>query len=466
MTQLLGTQKATGQRPLPPSVKGLPIIGPLPMMTKDFFGFITEARETYGDAYTLNFGPTKAIILNHPRHVEHVFLRHATNYSKGGPMWATIRDLIGNGLASSEGDFWRKQRRMIQPQFHHQRIAGLANLMMEAIDEGLADWDIAVDTNQSIDAEKAFSRITMKVIVKTMFGTGLNNEEADKVGNALTYALDYILKGVVTNMLPSWLPAPGRKQYQTAIDTIDEIVFGVIERRQQSGEEGDDLISLLLSAVDEESGQGMSKQQLRDEAVTMFLAGYETTATALKWAFYVLKEQPDIVKRLYDEIDLTLGDRTPTFADLRNLPYPRRVFQEALRLFPPAWWLMRTAVEDDEIDGYRIPAGTIVTPIPYTIHRHPDFWPEAEKFDPDRFTPERLSGQHKQAWVPFGAGQRMCIGREFALMEGQLILTRIFQKYRLLLSPEPNPTIDTGQMRVSTIIKSKDPILLDFSPRS
>ena len=443
----------------PPKVKGWPLLGPLPTIIKDIYQFLLEAQERYGDVYTIDLGLLDIMVFNHPRHVEHIFVSHFRNYRKGGPMWDSIRDLTGNGIVTSEGDFWRKQRRMMQPQFHRKRIAGLADLMVEAIDESLPHWDEMAEAGQAMDMALEFPRMTMQVIVKTMFGTAVSTAEADRVGDALTFALDYILQSLVTKSLPAWIPVPGRRRYQEAVAEIDEIVMAVIERRRQSSEPGDDLLTMLLQLVDEETGEGMTNQQLRDEAVTLFLAGYETTATALMWLFNTLPGQPDVVAKLRQEIDQVLVGRTPTLTDLPKLSYTHMVLQESLRLYPPAWWLMRTAVEDDEIDGFHIPAGTLVMPMPYTVHRHPEIWDDPEAFIPERFAPDQVAKRHKFAWTPFGAGQRLCIGRDFALMEGQLILARILQRYRLEAVPGHE-----ARKQLSTTLRSKDGIFIRLSP--
>jgi cytochrome P450 len=418
-----------------PQTKGWPLVGSLPQIAKDPFTFVKEARETYGDIYTLNLGLSKVVILNHPRHAQYILRDNARKYHKGGPLWDAVRDMLGNGLAVSEGDFWLRQRRMMQPQFHRQRIAALTTLMVEAISGVLETWQQAAESGEDFDIAPAFDRVTMSVILKTMFGTGLSVEEMDEAAEAMTIGLNYIMQGTITHPLPSWLPLPGKKRYQEAMARFDELVFRIIgECRRGEGTENH-LLAMMLDMVDEETGGGMTDQQLRDEVATLFLAGYETTSITLSWAMYYLGQNPEMMAKLQAEVDEALGDRLPTMADLRNLPYTQMVIQESMRLRPPSYWLPRTAAEDDEIDGYHIPAGTNVVSLTYMYHHHPEHWENADSFDPERFTPENSANRHKFAFVPFGAGQRMCIGRDFAMMEGQLALAMVMQRFAITAVP-------------------------------
>jgi cytochrome P450 len=416
-----------------PQTKGWPLIGSIPQIIKSPFGFVTQARETYGDIYALNLGLSKVVVLNHPRHAQYIMRDNARNYHKGGALWDAVRDMLGNGLVVSEGDFWLRQRRMMQPQFHRQRIAALTTLMVEAIDGNLNTWEQASTTGEEFNIAKAFDRVTMSVILKTMFGTALNEQEMAEAAEAMTLGLDYIMQGTVTHSLPKWMPIPGKKRFEKAMARFDELVYRIIgEGRRGEGEENH-LLAMMLDMVDEETGEGMTDQQLRDEVATLFLAGYETTSITLSWAMYYLGQHPDMMQKLQAEVDKALADRLPTMADLRNLPYTNMVIQESMRMRPPSYWLPRTAAEDDEIDGYSIPAGTNVISFTYMYHHHPEAWENPEQFDPERFTPERVANRHKFAFIPFGAGQRMCIGRDFALMEGQLALAMVLQRFDVSL---------------------------------
>ena len=425
-----------------PETRGLPLVGVLPQLLKDPLNFMLQTRQELGDLYRLNLGVTRMVVLNHPRHMQHVFVDHVQNYRKGGGFWEAIRALLGNGLVVSEGSFWLRQRRMMQPQFHRQRLQSLTDLMVGAIQEALDTWPQAASPqetqDQSFNLAAAFNELTMKVVTRTLFGAGLGTAQMEEVSAAMAYVLDYILKAMLINALPSWMPAPGRKKYQQSIAQIDKHVYNMIAAaRQQRGPENH-LLAMLLDMADETSGEGLTDQQLRDEVITLFLAGYETTSVALSWTFEYLARQPEILEKLQAEVDAVLGERRPEFADLPRLPYTRMVLQETLRLRPPAWQVTRTAVEDDEIDGYPIPAGANLIAMIYMCHHHPEQWPNPEVFDPQRFSAERASERHNLAWMPFGAGQRLCIGRDFALMEGQLALAMVVQRYRITpLSTNP-----------------------------
>ncbi|WP_257450226.1 cytochrome P450 [Archangium lipolyticum] len=444
----------------PPRVPGLPLLGTLPELLIRKLDYVSELRERHGDIFTLDLKVGEVVLLCHPRHAQHVFVDRARSYGKSGPVFDSLRTLLGNGLAMSEGDFWMRQRRMMQPAFHHQRLAALTQKMVEAIDECLAGWEAAAARGEPFDIARAFNRVTMNVMVRTMFGTGLEPGETERVASALVYVIDFILLGFATQALPAWVPVPGRARYREALRTIDETVFSVIERARRNTDGEATLLSLLLDMVDEESGERMNQRELRDEAVTLFLAGYETTSVAMAWAIHSLTQQPHLFQRLQAEVERAVGTRVPGFADLTPLAWCRNVAQEALRLYPPVFWLARKTVEEDVIDGFRIPAGTSMGLMLHHIHRHPEAWEAPERFDPDRFTPERSAGRHKHAWVPFGAGQRQCIGKEFALMEAQLILTRLAQRFHVEAVPGR-----VAELLLSTTLRAKSGVWVKLTRR-
>jgi cytochrome P450 len=447
-------------RPLPPLVAGWPLVGVLPALLRDPFGFLVRTWQDQGDIFTLNLGFTKLTVLNHPRHAQHILRDQVQKYDKGGPLWDATRSLLGNGLVVSSGDFWLRQRRLMQPQFHRQRLASLTLLMVEAIDEALAAWETSAASGQPFNLLTGFNRLTMRVVIKTLFGSTLAPEVMDEVAQLLTFALDYLLVEGSTNTLPAWLPIPGRRRYQKTLARFDEIVYGVIRTSRQGNGPDDHLLGLLLNTIDEATGERMDDRQLRDEVATLFLAGYETTSLTLSWALHLLTQHPAAMQKLRAEVDHVLAGRQPNVTDLPNLPYNRMVIQEAMRLRPPSFWLPRTAVADDEIDGYRIPAGHMVVTLTYTQHRHPEFWPDAERFDPERFTAENSAGRHHFAWVPFGAGQRQCIGRDFALMEAQLVLAILMQRYIVTA-----PAAQTIQPAFTSTLRPKGGIIVHLAKR-
>ncbi len=417
-----------------PQAGSWPFLGALPALLNRPFEFFEEARRRHGDIYRLRVGPLRPVVLNHPRHIQHVLRDHAANYRKGGALWDNLRRILGNGLVVSDGEFWLRQRRMMQPQFHRERLAGLTDLMVNAIDESLAGWAAHAGSGRPVDLLPALAHLTMRVTTDTLFGTGIPRGSRDEVGDAMAYLVNYIMVSVVTHGLPSWLPVPGKRRNAREIARVERIVDGIIGATRR-GEGNNHLLAMLLDVVDDQTGEGMSNKQLHDEVMTMFLAGYETTSTALGWAVHFLMGHPEVMQKLQAEVDGALGGRTPAFADLPQLSYTRMVLQEVMRLRPPGYWLPRIAVEDDVIDGFPIAAGTEIISLIYMVHRHPDFWPEPERFDPERFAGDHGArgsrGRHPFAYIPFGVGQRLCIGRDFAMMEGTLALAMIVQRYRL-----------------------------------
>jgi cytochrome P450 len=438
----------TAATPVPPQTQGLPLIGSLPAFLRQPFAFLLAARQRHGDIYTLNLGFLRWVILNHPRHAEHVLRDNSQNYSKNGPLWEMVRTMLGNGLVVSEGDFWLRQRRMIQPHFHRKQLAGLTEAMVSATADGLEGWEPAAATGKPFDLLPGFSSITMRVIARALFGQGLAQADLDRVSEVMAFAMDYLMTASFTYSLPKWLPLPGARRYRAALQELDELVAKIITNERNAETPSNSLLAMLVHMVDAESGEQMTDKQLSDEVKTFFLAGYETTSLALTWAISLLNEHPEVLEKLRAEVDTVLGDRTPTFADLPALSYTKMVIQETLRLRPASWWLPRTAVADDTIDGYAIPAGTTVVSLTYGIHHNPEVWDEPERFDPERFSAERSASRHKSAWVPFGMGQRLCIGKDFSIMEAQLILAMIVQRYTF--EPVPGPAV---QPKISSTLK-------------
>ncbi|WP_224247780.1 cytochrome P450 [Hyalangium gracile] len=446
---------------LPPAVPGLPLVGNLPRLLRRRLDFLEQARQRHGDIFRLRLGPAEAVALCHPRHAQHVLVDNGPNYIKGGPFWDSVRTFMGNGLPVSDGEYWRRQRRLLQPAFHHQRLVTLAERLVETLDESLAErWDEAARTGEPFNAAQAFTHMTMHLLVRTMFGGGLSQAEAEQAEQAMVYIIHFMLKGMVSRLLPPWVPIPGHARYRAAIEAMDSVIFRMIERGEHDAELGDTLLSLMGQAVDAETGERMTTKQIRDEAIALFVAGFETTTTGLAWALHALTQQPEVARRLQAEVDSVLGTRAPRFEDLRRLSYTRCILQETLRLYSPVYWLPRTPLEDDELDGYRIPAGTLVGVLSHLIHRRPDIWESPERFDPDRFSPERSEGRPKLAWLAFGGGQRQCIGKEFALMEGQFILARIAQRYRVTAIPGK-----LAQPQFATTLRARDGVWVHLAPR-
>ncbi|MFY0563374.1 cytochrome P450 [Archangium lansingense] len=418
----------------PPGPRGHWLLGNLPERRADPLGFFTRIREQYGDVVRYRMGPLQLYQLSHPDDVKRVLVDNARNYQKTRLM-QRLRPILGNGLLLSEGDFWMRQRRLAQPAFHRERLAGLATAITGLVGSALQRWEPLADSSQPFDLAAELTRLTLAITGRVLFSADLS-EAVDEAGHAVTTALEESNRRVLASVpLPLSLPLAGHRRLKSAIRVLDRLVFELIGQRREGSHRAEDLLSLLMETRDADTGEGMSDAQLRDEVMTLVLAGHETTANALVWTFYLLQQHPEVEARLAHEVFSVLGDRVPGFADLPRLRYTARVFDEALRLYPPAWLISRTALADDVLGGYTIPKGSIVVPLPYVLHRNPAFWEQPESFDPDRFLPERSAARPRFAYLPFGGGQRQCIGNGLALMEGQLVLAMVAQRFRFRLVP-------------------------------
>ncbi len=443
-------------RNLPPGPKGLPIWGVTHRVIRDPLAFFMDTFQTYGDIAHFHVGPRKFYMLNHPDQVQYVLQGNHRNFKKG-PNYDKLRPLLGNGLVTSEGAFWLRQRRLIQPAFHRTRLAAFATLMTDAANSMLNRWEGNTRNGEPLNVAGEFMRVTLEVVSRSMFSTGAAGF-ADDIGRNLPVVLERTNERFWELIDLSNLPTSRNRQYWKSLQALDRIVYQVIDQRRHSSEHIDDLLSMLLEAVDEESGERMTDLQLRDEVITIYLAGHETTANTLSWAHYLLARHAQIEDRLRAEVDSVLQGRLPTIEDLPRLVYTRRVIDETLRVFPSVWTIARTPLTPEEIAGYPILPGVNVVLTPYVTHRHPAFWENPEAFDPDRFSPERSANRHPYAYFPFGGGPRLCIGNNFALMEATLILAMITQRYKLelvegqVVQPQPTVTLRPRhgiQMRIS-----------------
>jgi cytochrome P450 len=418
---------------LPASPKGHFLSGNLPDYRRDPLGFFRRCAQEYGDFVPLRFGPVQAVLLNHPDLVEELLVTNYRNVIKG----RILRNspLLGNGLLTSEGDFWRRQRKLAQPAFHRERIAAYGAQMVACAERRMADWQ----DGETRDMHAEMMRLTLDIVVSTLFGGEVEGKAGD-VGSLLHFAQDYAERRMKRLFLvPPWLPTPDNLRLRHITRRLDGIIYGLIDERRNSPEERDDLLSMLLHAQDEDDGTGMTDRQLRDEVMTLFLAGHETTALALSWAWYLLAQHPEIEAKLADELRSVLNGRPPTVADRASLPYTERVALEVMRLYPPAWAVSREVVQECEIGGRRIPPGTIVLVCQWAMHRDPRYYDEPDSFNPDRWANDFARRLPKYAYFPFGGGPRVCIGNTFAMMEMTLLLAAIAPQFRFRLVP--NQTI-------------------------
>lgn len=439
----MATTITSPHRRIAPGPPGVPILGNTFDLGRDPLHYYPEMRRRYGDVVRFHGlrGATWFLIA-HPDDIEHVL--KSKHYPKG-IITEPLKSLVGNGLLTSEGEFWRRQRRLAAPAFHRQRLVGLGDMMVQAADRATERWRLAARSGQPVDVAADMMRVTLEIVGRALFSVDVS-DEADDVARVLPFALEYVnYRSMHPFALPEQFPTPRNLRFRRARRTLDAIVYRMIEERRRSGEDNGDLLAMLLHARDEDTGERMNDQQLRDEMMTLFLAGHETTAVMLAWAWYLLAQHPEAERKLHAELDAVLAGRLPTMEDLPRLPYTRMVMEETLRLYPPAWAIGRQGTIDDELRGYHIPRNAPLLISPYLTHRHPDFWEQPERFDPEHFTAEKSEHRPKFAYFPFGGGPRICIGNSFALMEGHLLLATFAGRYRLRLVPDhpvtPEPTV-------------------------
>jgi cytochrome P450 len=375
------------------------------------------------------------LIVNAPRGIERVLLDNASNYVKSRVARRLIEPGIGRGLLTSEGDAWRRQRRTMAPSFDHRSLMSYAPAMTEAAAALLARWDRLPD-GAPLDIAAEMMRLTLKIIARTMFSA-----EADDIGPIVEEAVGRYQREVRPSLvdllnLPDWWPRPDKRRWSHIFDRFDAVIDRLVRRETAVGGESRDLLARLLEARDAETGRPMDPRELRDQVVTIFMAGHETTAQALTWTWYLLSQHPAEEATFHAELERVLGGRAPRFEDLARLRYTRMVIEESMRLYPPAHTMSREALAEDEIEGHRVAKGSVVSIVPWVIHRHRLLWNRPDVFDPERFAPERAAERPRFAYIPFGGGPRICIGASFAMTEALIILAVLAQRYRLSLAPD------------------------------
>ena len=418
-------------RTRPPGPEGRFPTGNLLDYTRDHLGFLTRCAREYGDVVGLRLVNVPVYLLNHPDHVEYVLVRNNRNFIKSRGERISL-GFLGSGLLTSEGSFWRRQRRLAQPAFHRDRINAYGRAMVECAERMAANWR----DGETRDVHRDMMRLTLEIVAKTLFGVRLGSAEFEEVGAALeVIARRFTGRGGVFFQVPEKVPTPGNLRFRRAIGRLDTLIYGIIHERRASGEDAGDLLSMLLAVRDEETGEGMTDRQLRDEAMTVSLAGHETTANALSWTWHLLAGHPEVEGRLHEELDEALAGRQPTVEDLPRLRYADMVVKESMRLYPPAWAFGRETLADCEIGGYQVPAGTQLIMSQWVMHRDPRYYEEPGKFRPERWGDGSTEGLPKYAYFPFGGGPRLCIGQSFAKMEAVLLLATIAQQFRLRSAP-------------------------------
>jgi cytochrome P450 len=415
-------------------------MGVLPEVRRDALGFLTRTSRAHGAVARYRLGPLRSYLVTHPDGVKRVLQDNVNNYTKDHISYSLVRWIGGNGLVTSQGDFWLRQRRLAQPAFHRQRIGAMAGMMTRATQELLERWESVAAQGQPLHVGPEMMGLTLRIVGDALFGTNVS-EKAAVVGQAFDVLNAQVVDRFRTfNVIPPVLPTRANRIFRSSIKTLRGVVGEMISERRKSGEDRGDLLSMFMLARDEETGAQMDDTQLIDESVTMLVAGHETTATTMSWIWTLLHQHPEVEAKLHAEVDNVLAGRLPTLEDLPRLPYSRMVVEEALRLYPPLYVLSRKVREDDELCGFHIPGGSSVDLSPYATQRLPEFWEEPDQFRPERFTPEQVARRPRFAYFPFIAGPRQCIGNTFALMEAQLITACISQRFRLRMVPGYTPT--------------------------
>lgn len=418
---------ADSSLPLAPGPAHYTLIRQLRRVARDPLGFYQSYWRDYGDITRLHwYGPFHSYMCVHPAMVERVLRANWSNYPKGF-FYKRLAVFTGKGLFTSEGDLWLRQRRLAQPAFHRAKIENLCAVMSATVHEMLDRWE-REKLSEPFNLAAEMMQLALQIVGRTLFGVDLGGD-AHRFHDLMNVALFHVEHRFNPLTLPETVPTPRNRRYLAAKLQLDNWILEIVRERRKTHEYHDDLLQLLLDARDE-SGQGMSDRQLADEALTLLVAGHETTADALSWAFSLLAQNPETREELETEARF-LSPGGPHFEDLARLPYARQVFEESLRLYPPIWALAREAKADDEIGGFPVAARSTVVVLPFLTHRHPEFWPEPERFDPTRFSPQNVAARPKFAYFPFGGGPRLCLGQSFALMEGQIALAMIARRFRL-----------------------------------
>ncbi|HKP54438.1 MAG TPA: cytochrome P450 [Chloroflexia bacterium] len=417
-----------------PGPRGYPLLGVIPKLARDPFHYMVNVAQQYGGVARLNIGPATIYLVSHPDHVRHILVNNAANYWKG-PILRGVKLIIGDGLFASDGDLWRRQRRLMSPTFSHQRLRGMVTVMTDVISEHMARWRERSERGEVVDMLEEMVPININILLKTIFGTSISYKEARAIRRASDVIFNHSEKLVFSFFVPMRIPRPGHRRFMKALAFVDSLVDRVIAERRRNLEDTGDVLSTLLLARDEETGEAMDDRQIRDEVMSIFMAGYESTAAALAWAWYLLSQHPAVEEKLQAELASVLAGRTPTFEDLPRLKYTRMIVDETMRLYPPFPTFFRTSYNTDQLGDYHLPPNAAIILSPYVTHRNPLYWQDPDHFDPERFSPERAAERQGRAYYPFGMGQRLCIGSNLSLIEQQLIIAMVAQQYQRHLKP-------------------------------
>lgn len=443
-----------------PELGGWPLLGALPRIRREgMLPLLDSQWKQHGDVFRLRLGPKPAVVIAHPDAFERVLAGHKRNYDKGSA-YDLVRLFLGDGLVTLEGEQWRSRRRLMQPYFHRAALQTMVDTMATVVERYLDDMQRRFPEGGRVDIHRELVRLTLEVVCTALFGPGVTG--GDEIPYAILGDAVAVMNDKLGNPTPLWVPLPINRRFRRVREGVDQMVHRLIARaraKKDDPEVRSTLLGMLLDTVDAQ-GRPLSDQAIRDEVITLYVAGHETTALTMTWMFALMQGREDVITRLRDEADAVLGDRRPGFAQLPALGYTLQVLEEILRMRSPTAFVVRNALGDDNLCGARIRAGDLVMMFFWGLHHHPDYWPDPERFDPERFTPKAKAERDTWSYLPFSGGPRVCIGNSFALYEGQLIAAMMFRR----ATWEIEPTDDVRPLAAGTLRPSR-PIYVRFQWR-
>ena len=446
--ETIARQTANGQnKPQPiPHVPVLKSLRQIPRIVKNPLNVFSGNFETYGHIYKTRMPRASIIATDKPEFIQHVLQKNHKNYHKSDAQSVVLASQIGYGLLTVNGDYWLQQRRLIQPGFHRQKLAELVNAMLVETNDFADLLERDHNNGKAFDISKSMMKLTFKVVAKALFSTAVDELQLNRIDYVISTLQHYVIRMIRRpwSLPPLYLDGT-IKYYESLREEIDAILFGVLRERRATGKSYDDLLDMLINSKYEDTGLGMTDQQLRDESIILFLAGHETSANALSWTLYLLSQHPEVEQKLLNELNEVLGERDATFADLPKLEYTLQVINESMRLYPPAWIVDRIALNDDYLGDHHVPKGSVLILYIYGVHRNPEYWETPLAFKPERFAKEAMKERHRYAYMPFGGGPRQCIGSNFALMEMQVVLAQLLRRFKFNCLPnqkiDPEPLV-------------------------
>lgn len=388
-----------------------------------------------GNTFCLYLGAREKTILTANAHViQYILQKRHRNFQKSPLQIDQVAHFIGRGLLTIEGPYWLQQRRLIQPEFHRAKLAGLTDIMLEEVDRYMDELEKRTEVNHTIDVSRAMMELTFNIVAKALFSTGIEKEAINQINQSVNQVQSFLVRQIRQPFLMGWFKLSGeQKKYEDIAGGLKQMILNIIRERKAESGHYNDLLDMLFQARYEDTGQGMDDQQLLAESLILMVAGHETSANALAWTWYLLCQHPDVVEKIRKEIREVLGQEKPTFETLAKLEYINMVLQESMRLYPPAWITDRVPMEDDACEGFELPKGRVIGLYIYGVHRSSEYWTEPDQFDPLRFTKEEIKKRPPYAYLPFGGGPRLCIGSNFAMMEMKLVIVRMLQRFDLEL---------------------------------